>query len=613
MKPFYSFRRPWALSWLLLLCLSACMFDRGDDNFVQVDPTPHEENTGDILYSFYAGAYYPLVDTLWLTDHEYLYIKFGNGKVKSFEIRIDGISSSYDGSSRPITSDNLAGGPHALEITATVASGTTSLADQSGRETFKHSYHYVLMIGKKNFQPQITSIRQADGTIKISWNRYPYGDFQAYKIRKADGRADLFSPYRELTVTDQNQTTFEDHTDVGGWIGYTLVVDQGGKFLPSGEQLSQFPYQPRMRLSAENNSLQLSWDQAPYYKNIKFMSASRGTEQLAANIDKDKLSIDLGETAPVFGEVADYSLVLYADVEDPGKIPEDKISITTQLTVGAPVPTFKDVVYNEANDVYYFVNFQFYHNDFPDGIYKLDKDLNIIDSTTAYSAYYDDDARLMQSPDGSHLYAVREYLIREIDQSNLTFPTYGGPAGGFRLDGMAASNNNLFVYTTNGSNANVNILDFATGQDVASVPSAGPAHISPDGQYFITGAKLYHANGSSYALKSTLPYTNVRYVHFLAHEQKLLISTDAQVIVYDYAGDTELTRYAYSTGQNEDPGFNEHTLEYTTSKTSFELLNIRDGSIRSVPIRRMYAYPKYYAEGNYLFTSLQTGFALKLH
>ncbi len=205
---------------------------------MDVDKSPNLSNIPRITYSYTTGYYVPVKDTLWLdnANTSTIYLRAEGGSPLGLELKVDDHIISCQSSTQCELSgyNGLTDGAHTVKVTAYVKSGTRSLADAANAEVFTAEWEYVLMVGRREFEPKIIRVVQKDGTVKLTWRQYPYGDFTAYEIRKQESSG-YYGRYRKLVITNQNQTTLNDTTYVGDWAYYRVAVIRAGAETVSDE------------------------------------------------------------------------------------------------------------------------------------------------------------------------------------------------------------------------------------------------------------------------------------------------------------------------------------------------------------------------------------------
>jgi hypothetical protein len=329
---------------------------------------------------------------------------------------------------------------------------------------------------------------------------------------------------------------------------------------------------------------------------------SNNSIELAKDLPGAQTSIDIPFTPP-FGQLHQFSLQLSAKVDTYDK-PGDRFSFNESLTYGVRTPPFSDITYNDAEGSYYLVFNTPYYNEYPEGIYKLDKNLSILD--TLVDDRFRDYKNLLVSPDGKYLYLLDDFNVREISMDGLTIKsTYhtGGSFGSAIEQNFAATNNNFILYH---HPAKVIVLDYAAKKILISVAPARASHISPDGQYFVNGSNVYKFDGAQFQPDRTLLQTDIRFLHFLPSGDRLFIATSEKAIVYDFVNNTAIVEYDFATNDYSAPAFDDLNMIYIVHEAGLHVLNINSGEQKVLPV---YQPSGAALEGEYLFST--SGFGLK--
>lgn len=586
---------------VLLMLLSSCLFRDEDINLAKIPQVPDPQYMASITYSYTgANAFYPAKDTFWLAPNENVELRLSGTKVYRLVVEIDGkvVSDEENRAEVWVTNDKLASGSHTLAITQFVKSGTKSFADKLNAERTSYTTTFVLMAGEITFKPVIKSIALEDGSVKVTWNTYPRGDFQRYVIRKYDPfNNQNFRSYRELVVTDASVGSLIDETYAGGSVIYRLYVDRGEKYFQSLGYTVNFAYNPNLRLTKlDGGQVRLSWDQPPYYKGVGSIKITRSSVQIGDNIAGDQTSFDFTFDT-VFGRLSEFTLRMTAKVNDPD-LYVDRHSVNQRVTFGKRIPPFSDILYSSSEDVYYLACHQYQSGSFPEGVYRLDKDLNVTD--TLVTDLSTADANLVQSPDGQHLYLLDQYTIYELKKDPLqiisTHQT-GNSFTGSTEQSFAVSNNNFILYR---HPYNLQAIDFTTRRSLVTLASTPVAHLSGDGQYLAQGDDLYQFNGTLYQLIKQLPFTNIYFLRFLPSD-RLFIATGDKAIVYDYILDTTVAEHAFVTNVGSYPEFDDAIMTYTV-RHDFKMvsLHLNTGEQKQHAVWQVHDS---FIEGAYLFSN----------
>ncbi|MDR2970148.1 MAG: hypothetical protein LBV32_11190 [Tannerellaceae bacterium] len=94
--------------------------------------------------------------------------------------------------------------------------GTGSIAEQSGQESYMGKYEWPLKIADPgDYSRKLRHRVNEDGYLEVSWDKIPLGasTFAYYRVS---------TNYKEIIVRDINQTSFVDRSYVGGWNGYRV-------------------------------------------------------------------------------------------------------------------------------------------------------------------------------------------------------------------------------------------------------------------------------------------------------------------------------------------------------------------------------------------------------
>jgi hypothetical protein len=596
---------------LHVFLFSSCLFEREKENFLHVDDSPDQKYTPRLLYFSSGNTYYDVGDTLWLVGEERLQLTFSGLYVYGYEVGINGESVTSSDKNNPffLTANGRQVGAYTLNLKVFVPAGTYSLADKLQAEYAAYTSTVVLMITNRDeFKPEFTSIVEKDGTIELTWKRYPGGNFVEYEIRKYEPGYGYMDSYRTLKVTDQHQTTLNDTTYVGGTIIYAIAVNRAGSYIKSKDYRTQFSYNPKMELSSIGpGRARLKWDKPSFYKNIHSIKVTSSPATLFEGLWTNQEYVEFDITTP-FATLGNYTISFTGKAEDAGTRYGDRGSVTETLTFGKRIPSFDDLEYNSPEKSYYLIHVYPYYTQFPypHGIYKLDNDLNIVDSVR-----HNESGNIVQSPDGNHLYLVDSYRARKIEKNplrigNVYWPETGSFSGGRSPNVFVASNNNLIYFLA--WNDYDKIVNPLTKEILLNVKSTGVSHFSPNGQYFIDGRTMYQFDGTTFFASGSLPYYDqIYFVNFLNDNQRLMIATQDHVILYNFLTGEEEANFPFVTYVSSGY-FNASTNKYSVFGPSIQRINVISGEVEMIskPVDNGYTVK---LEGDYLFNG--RGFAQK--
>lgn len=599
---------------LLIVSNVSCVLEKEDSNFLDVPKISDSQYIADWVYSYDGGQFYPVSDTLWLAGSERLQMKPSGGEVYGYEIRIDGqlITSAQSAETYTLTTQNLKAGYHRVAVTEFVKSGTGSLADKLNGEYVSYTGEFTLVVGTVNFKPHIESFSKQNGTLQLKWKQYPYADFQTYEIRKYESYG-LYQSHRKLTITSRDQVTFDDTTYVGGFAVYVLAVNRGGKYFESKQYMVRYENNDRLQLMpTTDGKLELSWHLPPFYRNVSYVSIRKGSEVVVDKIPAEQTSFTIEEAPSIYGKLSSYSVSFTAKVEDP-RFQFDRLHISDNLTIGKRTPPYNTLVYNATDKMYYLVYSKEYYDVHPDGFYKLNQELEIVDSVR-YSSFSDKyNLAMITSPDGALLYLADNGMLKKIDKNTLkvseAFHATGNFNSGTLRDNFSVSNTDRIVYI---DGTNVVVFDYKSKQIMLKVPLQKSAHISSDGMYIVNGSSLYHFDGENFVIHETLPYTNIRYVRFLEGGKKLFTATDSRAVVYDYATKEEVIGYSFTTPEGVYAHLEQSTMNFAVKiNGTMALLDINSGTNKAIPVYgEIYYRYNYLMAGDYVLTN-NGGFGLR--
>lgn len=597
----------------LIACslLTSCILGAEEEQFVEVLSIPDTVYKAELHFSYNERTFYPVKDTVFLDGT--VSLRFANGEVYGYEVLIDGqsILSGNSNSDFKLKQGEREPGNYQLTLIHHAKAGTGSLADKVGAEYATYKNEYILHVGPKTFQPEITSISVQDGTVQIQWKPYGRGDFQSYSIHKYDNFYSGGAPYRELVVKEQEQTSLVDSTYVGEWVDYTLTVNNGRK-LSTKKFGFYFKYEPQLELNkTAEGRLRLSWHKPPFHKNVRDYSVKKGDELIREGISPETLSVEF-EGEALFGDLEQYSLLLHAQVDE-AEFHADDIYVTSEaITLGKRTPPFHDILHNSNKNAFYLIHETPYNSPWPDGIYKLDENsLEIIDSVRfdpSSSSY----PNLLMSPDGRKLFLLYDFRIQEIDAMNLTLGENfhaGQYFHRYRKDDFAVSNNGFIVY--HGEYKTLKVLDFATKNILLATEAAGATNISPDGKFFMNGSAVYAFDGNAFIKTDSLPYLGIDYIRILDNEGKVFLATPEKVILYNFLSDTEISSFDFAVPDSNSDHLDLASMIYgANNATGKHFINVETGVRQEIEV---YRYGSYILEGDVLFdySVYKNGYGLK--
>ncbi|WP_456439285.1 hypothetical protein [Caldithrix abyssi] len=213
--------------------------------------------------------------------HYVLVSKHPSFRLKKIQVYIDDqpVRFSHDPGKQIITlfASGISTGFHRLKIECYLSSGSNSLADRMGLEGYVISREYPAIFDNRYFTGDIevyVSVN-SDNLPVLTWNVYPYHNFQQYQIMRIYRyyKNDYsYTEYRDtLTVISRRTLNrFIDSTYFGGFVRYWIVVQaRGEKFQSNVVDLNtQFDIALKVENTSEGN-LHLQWQKLPIQKGFQ--------------------------------------------------------------------------------------------------------------------------------------------------------------------------------------------------------------------------------------------------------------------------------------------------------------------------------------------------------
>lgn len=203
-------------------------------------------------------------------------------------------SSQNDFGSFTINSDDYEDGLHKITFKVITDSGTGSLANIYEVELVEWTITRHFTISNQIITAaKITSIRPEQGRLKIEWENT--GDVPTHK-KLMFNATDLRESW-EVTITDEDQTSYTDRIYIGGALSVRIVTLGTRSTVASPPSAATFPI-PTIReySSDEFGNLTLKWSKALFYENALGYSLSYEDETL-------KKTMSLNDTTAVTGKI----------------------------------------------------------------------------------------------------------------------------------------------------------------------------------------------------------------------------------------------------------------------------------------------------------------------
>jgi hypothetical protein len=353
--------RKGALKYFLLLtaCLlfNSCndlIYSPEKENYVNV-PIPQTKmtidlsNAGDTTYVFGKIDFHFTTDTKGkIFSHIVVYI----------DSTIDGYS--YDMSLYTLNSAPYSFGPHKLRMDVWAKSGSGSLADHAGAEYIVCSSHWDLFIDNRVFNDKvlIDSCFCENGSLSITWKKYPFYNFVSYTILWAYSDTNGNASYFDLlaTVKDRNTLSIKDTTYAGGPRQYKLVINAyNGSSVTSFTSPAKY-FNDRVSdisciVQVDKNTTKIVCSRIKYYNNISKVTLKRIYTSYESIVVADHSPDDtVFFDTPGFGYNVTYTLNYSGPYHAIGS------SAPKSFFMGNSFPAFNDLIYNQNLNSYYVLS-----------------------------------------------------------------------------------------------------------------------------------------------------------------------------------------------------------------------------------------------------------------
>ena len=544
---------------LILWALNGCDYEPPEQYFVKLEIPERETVVIDLSI---AG------DTIVVTENTNLSLS-GIGdftNLASVDVYFDvalyksAVSESgFDFSIEPYRT-----GYYKLDIILTMYSGSGSIADQQGLETYTITKSWIVYIDKEPAAKTFfKSIGPSDGTLLLTWEETDDDRFNYYRVRKYCNTAlcDSFKVY------DQHQTSINDLSFVGGAAKYRLDVVTKGKVASEPDERvykSEWGLDVKFTWNDDQTAYGV-WRKNPFYNNVK--ETLIGSEH---RTDANDTTITRNYSDFTFGRE---DLLLFTVVSANEK---SKVNYYNYLFKGERChPRFFESKYNKLDGLYYSI-----HNDpitDTDTLYVFGEDKLQPKKATqlaAYPTYYN-----TFSTDGKTLYLLSGNPMKVVEwdvESQSVRKTYSWSVLGDGSNLTVSDDGKVLVADK--------VLDIETGEILFD----GWMHIramAPDGsQIFIQGYR-YIWNGTTFVNQNPRPFTSdpdylrqypgdtLVYINETPNKFNIL-NASASSVLFDYPLTGSFSSINY------DPVSHHLNLD---RGTVFDWVNIKTGASGSVP------------------------------
>lgn len=395
------------------MSLATCVYEPEEIHVVEVNPTPASIEWVSLM---------SLPDTIQLTHPTNFYFDLSFTKAVRVEVEIwmAGnlmLESASLRDSFQITPYPYENGFYSLNAKVIATSGTNSLADQLGAETYLYEFSKVVWIEKSDPVPvQILSSVNENGHLVLTWERYPKINFHSYALYKSVLTERNGSLSEVYSIFDINDTVFVDPTYLGGKATYHIrshvtsssLVAEGPPFIVN---------HPRVRIAeceTIDKSLVVRWPQPLHYNAFqKYWLMTTGnyvSPYFSSTIINDTAAVipDIGFGREIELELA--TIPVGAFSQSPGN---GYYSSFADVYMGERIRPFSVLMRSAlADKVYYFNNGYLYVMNETDvkPYDSLSIELNV--------SYFREPAFGM-SPNGQYLYVGTNKSILQLDPYTL--------------------------------------------------------------------------------------------------------------------------------------------------------------------------------------------------
>lgn len=237
--------------------------------------------------------------------------KSDNQQIEMVKLLVDNteIGTVYgDNGSFNIYADDLSSGGHDLELLIFTGSGSGSIADALGAESYIASKSWKLVVYYNYVQDIVSYVK--DGLLHIRWNRYLASNFEEYVIKKSGGMLGS----AEIARIKSNE--FIDSSYVGEMANYSIIVltSEYGIFTEGSLSCSQDI--PALSFSCDTlNRYLLRWTRTKYYNAVDSVLVFQGSMYDYSASTRIESSNDLNDTVAhvttaYFGDVKNFTIRL---------------------------------------------------------------------------------------------------------------------------------------------------------------------------------------------------------------------------------------------------------------------------------------------------------------
>lgn len=571
----------------LILAFNSCIYELSEfyDNPVNKNPIPPTISVVQLDLA---------VDTVYAYGYHSATFNFqsDNQDIQGAKLLIDNVVVDSVASSNGIfkfsgysTNDGL----HKLTLQVFTKSGTGSIADKLGAESFVNSRDWVLVVDKD--QSKNISYAPKDGYLQLSWKKCKSSDFVSYLVYRGNWEGELICTTQNLNFIDSsyvNQGAFYT-VYVKKKDGYT--IDWGSLYLSKKYSMIHLDID-------DNNQYYLWWNKIPYYNAVKSLTFKLGsTTQQPTNINDTVFKTNLH-----FNDYCDFTLTIEPKIKnkdyqwrssDYNFTFSDRAGIPVRITSYWYMPInqiSKDIVacyYNDSIQKFQLSTLKF-----------ISKQALTYNGSRLYGATL--------SPNGKFVIGSLGYpnYVAINLETNQSYPflddgTYIGVSQTLYISDVGTG---IIIGYRGFENAFESVYDYVHKQGYSyhySKNIAGKTLISSDGQFYITDGYGYYKNNNS---SNYLFYVAGRFEFFTDDSNKLMVLNNSKMTIYQCYPFTKLQEFDVPETVYNIDYFNKEFLCIST-----KMLRIRsliDGSIiKDIPMTNTPQYFDNYFLYNHVIVS----------
>lgn len=552
----------------LILALNSCIYELSEfyDNPVNKNPTPPTISVVQLDLA---------VDTVYAYGYHTASFNFqsDNQDIQGAKLLIDNIVVDSVASSNGVfkfsgysTNDGL----HKLTLQVFTKSGTGSIADKLGAESFVNSRDWVLVVDKD--QSKNISYAPKDGYLQLSWKKCKSSDFVSYLVYRGNWEGELICTTQNLNFIDSS------YVDQGAF--YTVYVKKKDGYTTDwGSLYLAKKYSMIHSYIDDNNQYYLWWNKIPYYNAIKSLTFKLGTTtSQSTNVNDTVFKTNLH-----FNDYCDFKLTV-----EPKKTNKDyqwrlsDFDFTFSDRVGIPVritsywympinQISKDVVacyYNDSIQKFQLSTLKF-----------ISKRALTYNGSRLYGATL--------SPNGKFIIGSLGYLnyVAINLETNQSYPffddgTYIGVSQALYISDVGTG---IIIGYKGFENAFESVYDYVHKQGYSyhySKNIASKTLISPNGQFYITDGYGYYKNNNS---SNYIFYVAGRFEFFTDDSNKLMVLNNSKMTIYQCYPFTKLQEFDVPETVYNIDYFNKEFLCGSTNM--LRIRSLQDGSIiKDIPM-----------------------------